>query len=939
MSTKKKTSQKRNIKASSKKRKIDFKGTSEFKKFKNKFKTGNVGEKILTIIMLFIVLIFIAGISFVIYIVIAAPDFDIERLYTKESSIIYDASGNEIARLGTENRERVSYDDLPEVFIDALVATEDSRYFQHNGVDMARFLKATIGQVLGQSGAGGASTLTMQIAKQRFNGNEASGIKGIIRKFSDIYISIFKLEKNYTKEQIIEYYVNIPGLGSGTYGIEQAAQTYFGKSISEVNLSEAALLAGLFQAPTAYNPFNSVSKAEARRNQVLNLMQRHGYITKEECDLAKQIKVEDLIIKGNSSKNRYQGFINTVVEEVEKRTGKNPYLVSMKINSTMMADKQDVINDIYNGITYTWPNDAIQAGIAVTDAKTGAIVAIGTGRNQGERVYNYATMINRHPGSSAKPIFDYGPAIEYLNWSTGTTIVDDVYTYSNGGYIKNWDNSYKGIMTAKTALAASRNIPALQAFQAVNQSDINKFVTGLGITPEYEKGSTYINESHSIGGFNGVNPVQMSAAYGAFARGGVYIEPYSFTKVEFLDTGEIYTVTPEKRTVMSEATAYMINMILKYAVTSGNVTAGSKSGTDIASKTGTSTVDSSIKKAKGITENIIGDSWQMSYSPSYICAVWVGYDEITKEHYLTTSVGSKARKTLSKLLTAGIQPTNSTWEKPSTVVQATIELETIPLALASDYTPDNLKSTEYFKAGTVPDEVSTRFSQLENPTNLKAKSNNGAITLTWTGIKTPDAINNEYLTNYFKTGYKTFANKYLNKRIEYNNNYIGTIGYNVYVRNSSGTYTDLGFTTNTSYTYTGTVTDSTTFMVKSSYSIFKYNASSGITATITTDNGSEKEANTTTSISDNWKVELNGNNQMNVQEYINFLSLGEPPIKVIDNGSDITNSAKISTTCWDLNNNEISCNQMECSNSYSIQHTATINKKSKSVSRTLNAGC
>ena len=907
---------------------------SEFNKFKNKWKQSNIGEKILTLIMLVIVGVFICGIAFVVYIVISAPEFDIENLYTKEASIIYDAEGNEIARLGTENRERVTYDELPEVFIDALVATEDSRFFQHNGVDMARFLKATVGQLLGKSGAGGASTLTMQIAKQRFNGNEASGIKGIIRKFSDIYISVFKLEKNYTKEQLIEFYVNIPDLGSGSFGIEQASQTYFGKSISEVTLPEAAMLVGLFQAPTAYNPFNSVKKAEARRNQVLNLMQRHGYITAEECENAKATKVEDMINKGGKAKNKYQGFINTVVEEAKKRTGKNPYNVSMKIYSTMIPSKQDAVNDIYDGVSYTWPNDAIQAGIAVTDVDTGALIAVGTGRNKGELVYNYATMIKRHPGSSAKPIFDYGPAIEYLNWSTGTTIVDDQYTYSNGGYMKNWDNGYKGIMTAKTALAASRNIPALQAFQAVNQSDINKFVTGLGITPEYDKVG-YINESHSIGGFDGVNPLQMAAAYAAFARGGVFIEPYSFTRIEFLDTGEIYTVTPEKRTVMSEATAFMINMILKYAVDSNNITAGSKSGTDIASKTGTSTVDSAAIKANGIkASGVIGNSWQVTYSPKYVCAVWVGYDQlITKEHYLTSKVGGAARKKLSQILTKGIQESGYKWKKPSSVVSATIELETIPLALASNYTPDKLKSVEYFKSGTVPDEESFRFAQLANPTDLKANYTLGSVELTWSGIKTPNAIDVNYLTEYFKKGYKTFADKYLKKRLTYNEENIGTNGYHVYISNSSGGYTDLGFTTNTHYTYNGNITGTTTFLVKSSYSKFKSNMSSGVSIKIT------PTGDITPSATNNWKVELNGPSEMSVQEYYNFINSGATVVKITDSDYDVTINAKIATTCWDSNNEETSCETLDCNNSYTVQHTAFYNNKSKSVTRSLSTGC
>lgn len=918
------------IKKKAKKRRNAPKYNGVIGEFRKRFNKGSIMEKVLIVIMLILVFIFIIGFVFMIYIIISAPDFDVDNLYTKESSIIYDSEGNEIARLGTENRERVTYEDLPEVFIDALVATEDSRFFQHNGVDMARFIKATIGQLAGNSGAGGASTLTMQIVKQRYTSSAASGIQGIIRKFTDMYMALFKIEKNYTKEQIIEFYVNIPNLGSGSFGIEQAAQTYFGKSISDVNLAEAAMLAGIFQAPTAYNPYNNPEKADQRKNQVLNLMKRHGYITEEECETAKKMYIETLLNTGGKNKNRNQGFINTVVEEVLKRTGKDPYLVSMKIKSTMVQSKQDVINGIYSGEKFKWPNENLRAGVAVTDVKTGAIVAVGANRKNDERNYNYATMIKRHPGSSAKPIFDYAPAIEYLNWGTGQTIIDDKYTYSNGASIKNFDNGYKGIMTIKTALAGSRNIPALYTFQQLSQNQIKNFVTGLNITPEYENG--YINEAHSIGGFNGVNPLQMSAAYGTFARGGVYIEPYSFTEVEFLDSGETYTVTPEKRTVMSEATAFMINNILTYAVKANYVTAGSKSGTDVASKTGTSTVPASTKKYWGITVPIIGDSWQVTYTPEYSYAVWVGYDETNNKTYLTSSVGGGTKKQITKMLTSGLNSTNKTFTKPSSVVSAEIELETLPVQLASEFTPSSLRSVEYFKAGTAPDSISTRFSKLEDPTNLKASTidGTGLVTLSWTAAPTPDAVNDAYLTEYFNNGYKTWAEKYLNLRKEYNSANIGSFGYDVYIKNGSS-YTYLGFTTSPSYTYTGSINTETTFMVKSTYSIFKSNASNGITTTLKPLNNSTNEE---------IKVELNGNSTMSVAEYHQFIN-GNNPLKVTVNNEPITNGVKYETTCIEeLTGDECNHTSMDCTTSYILTHKAFYKGKySSSIQRTIKAGC
>lgn len=920
------------IKKRTKKTNIKSNDKGNLSAFKRRFKKGNLGEKILIIIMLILVSVFILGFAFAIYIVISAPDFDVNNLYTKEASIVYDSENNEIARLGTENRQRVTYDDLPEVFVDALVATEDSRFFQHHGVDLARFIKASIGQVLGQSGAGGASTLTMQIAKQRYSGYESSGIKGLVRKFTDMYMSVFKLEKTYTKEQLIEFYVNIPDLGSSAFGIEQAAQTYFNKSISEVNLAEAALLVGLFQAPSAYNPINYPEKAEARRNQVLNLMKRHGYINDEECEIAKSIKVKDMIYNGSRSNNKNIGFINTVVEEVIKRTGKNPYIVPMKIKSTMIQSKQDVLNDLYAGTNKNlkWPNEYIRAGVAVTDVNTGAIVAVGANRKNDERNYNYATMIKRHPGSSAKPIFDYGPAIEYLNWSTGQMVVDDEYTYSNGGYIKNWDNRYKGIMTIKTALASSRNIPALYAFQQLSQNQIKTFVTGLGITPEYENG--YINEAHSIGGFNGVNPLQMSAAYATFARGGVYIEPYSFTEIEFLDTGEIYTVTPEKRTVMSDSTAYMINAILTYAVKSGEVSAGSRSGTEVASKTGTSTIPAATKKGCTVKGDIIGDSWQVTYTPEYSYAVWVGYDENKGNTCLTSSAANTVKKAIVRQLTSKINSTNKIFTKPASVVTATIELETNPIQLASEYTPDNLKSVEYFKEGTVPDTESTRFSKLASPTNIKADyvSGTNIVTLKWNGIDTPDAVSDTFLDNYFKENYGVWAEKYLGKRKEYNSANIGNFGYDIYVNNGSG-YNYVAFSTGTTYTYTGTITNNTTFMVKSAYSIFKNNASDPITVTVNAINDNPDE---------NISVELNGASSMTVSEYYNFIK-NNKPLKVHSNNNDITDKASYTTTCLEeLTGEECNVTSMDCTTSYILTHKAIYNgKSSKTIQRTLKAGC
>ena len=395
---------------------------------KNKPKQKKVVNTILIIILSLGILVMLAGIVFMIYIAISSnPKFDAEKLDSSEPTVLYDANGEEFAKLGSEMRDKVTYDELPEVLVDAIIATEDSRFFQHNGFDAPRFLRASIGQVFGNSDAGGASTLSMQVVKNSLTSSIATGLDGVIRKFQDIYLSIFKLEKNYTKEQIIEFYVNNHNLGGNVYGVSQAARVYFNKDVEDLNLAEASIIAGMFQAPNAYRPVEeeNLEAVTKRRDTVLYLMERHGYITEEERDLASSISIESLVnynaSADTSGNSEYQGYIDTVVAEVEEKIGENPYTVSMQIYTNLDREKQDGLNRVMNGESYNWVNDVIQSGVTVLDSETGKIQAIGAGRNKtGVNTLNFATSdtIRRQPGSTAKPLFDYGPLIEYNNAST-----------------------------------------------------------------------------------------------------------------------------------------------------------------------------------------------------------------------------------------------------------------------------------------------------------------------------------------------------------------------------------------------------------------------------------------------------------------------------------------------------------------------------------------
>ncbi len=768
-------------------------------KVKNKPKQKKILNIIIIIILSLGILVMLLGIAFLAYVVIKAPKFDVSQLNEKEPSILYDINGNEFERLGTEMREKVTYDELPEVLVDAIVATEDSRFFQHNGFDAPRFLKASLGQLVGHSDAGGASTLSMQVIKNSFTSADDHGIKGIIRKFTDIYLSVFKLEKNYTKEQIIEFYVNNHNLGGNIYGVKQAALAYFNKDIGDLNLAEASIIAGMFKAPNLYKPTNTdnIKSVTRRRNTVLYLMERHGYITSEERQMATSIPVESLVDYNVSAQNglsKYQGYIDTVVDECIEKYKADPYTVSMKVYTNLDRSKQDGVDKVMNGESYTWANDTIQSGVSVLDSATGKILAIGAGRNKkGAKELNLATSdeIKRQPGSTAKPLFDYGPLIEYNNASTYgynnngnyKLFIDEPYSYTNGKSINNWDGTFMGAISMRKALSLSRNIPALKAFQQVDNKKIIEFVQNLGIEPEIENGK--IHEAHALGAFTGVNSLQMAAAYAAFSNGGYYNEPYSVSKVIFRDTGEEKKHEGVRRQAMSDSTAYMITSILDDVtlIGSGNLD-------KVAMKTGTTNFDEKTRKTLGMSDDAIRDSWTIGYTTKTVIGMWYGYTSATKElvnqglycHNLKCS--TQKDKLFAALAKEVFEKNKEEFKMPSSVVKLGIVAGSNPAKIAGAGYSGAI-TYEYFKKGSEPTSTQTTEENLAAPTNLKAvyNSNNNTVSLSWNAV-TPPSSTSSY----------------------------GTFGYNVYFNN-----TLLGFTSNTSFTVTNQSNPYGTYKVIAAY--------------------------------------------------------------------------------------------------------------------------
>lgn len=803
-------------------------------------------KKIVTFILILGILGVLAVTAFLGYIVLTAPKFNENDLKFQEQTIIYDLNGNIITTLAIQNekREIIGYDELPQVLVDAIIATEDSRFFQHNGVDLFRFMKAMVMQLLGQGDAGGASTLTMQTVKNMItkkDEQETNRIKKVIRKFQDVYLSVFKIEKKYSKEEILEIYVNDNYLGGGYYGVKEASKYYFGKNVSELTLPEAALIAGLFQLPDGNNPYKNIEGANKRRNLVLLYMYNHGYITEEEKELAKKIPVESLLVGSNNNENTYQGYIDVVLDEVQELTGNNPYKVPMKIYTTMERSIQDGINKVFaceKKDCWFWKNDKVQGGVAVVNVNTGAIAAVGAGRNKtGARQWNYATQAKKQPGSMAKPLFDYGPGIEYNNFSSYTLFNDEPWNYTNGPAVGNWDGKFEGLITTRRALQISRNVPALKAFQIVGGKNSQKFAYSLGLDVSYNSSSenyrviasgvdNAINEAYAIGGVaEGFTPLEIASAYSGFASGGYYTEPHSIIKIEYRETGEIVEFKYNKERVMKDSTAYIMNNILESAVTSGFNGGARVAGSHVAAKTGTTNYDEATMKKHHLPSYAVNDLWTVAYTSKYSIALWYGYEGVSASTY---NVSDGAKDSFMASVIKYIPKDTVGWRMPSSVVAVEVEKETWPAKLPSKYTPADMRITEYFVRGTQPTEASDRFAKINDVQNLKStKIDTNTVKLTW-DYDTPEVLTEEYITKYFTSSsvFGRDTKKLINNRLDYNKKNLGNVVFEIYNQIDEENTTLLDTVTDTSYTYIGY--GNVNLLVVARHEKFKANASNGI---------------------------------------------------------------------------------------------------------------
>ncbi|KOO49023.1 transglycosylase domain-containing protein [Viridibacillus arvi] len=678
------------------------------------------------------IVLFIAGAGLFAYYAATAPDLDEELLKDPVSSKFYDSDGKVFYTMGLEKREHVAYEDIPKDMRDAILATEDVRFFSHHGIDFYRLGGAILANLRHGFGAQGASTLTQQVIKNSFLQNE----KTLKRKAQEAYLAI-QLEREYTKEEIFEMYFNKVLMSGRIYGYGTASKYFYGKELKDLKLEEMALLAGMSQLPNAYNPFKYPENAEKRRNTVLGLMYQHKKITKEQMEEAKKVDVEVGLLPENKRKtvstSKYDAFIDVVLKELAENGDGKSLEEGINVYTTLDSSAQKVVESTMNSDIF--PTKEIQSGMAVVDTETGAIVAIGGGRNYGpERGLNYAEAIKNQPGSTMKPIMDYGPAIENLKYSTGQTITDEKMFYTGTSkQINNFDNLYKGDMTLREALYNSRNVPAVKLFKEVGVEKTKKFINNLGIEADE------IYESDAIGGGKiSLSPIEMAGAYAAFGNNGIYTTPHSIKKIVYRDGKTAKSYTPDPTPAMNDYTAYMVTDMLrdvlgpKYGASG---TAAAIPGLDIAGKTGTTNYGADEFQKYNLPESAVPDSWFAGYSSKYSISVWSGYTN--RKDPITTSDERLLPQRLFKTVMSQISANTTTpnFKKPNSVVEAKIVKGSKPLQLASSSTPADRTSTELFVKGTLPTKTAPveEVEKLDAPTDLKATFDGeaNAINLTW----------------------------------------------------------------------------------------------------------------------------------------------------------------------------------------------------------------
>ncbi|MBK4858107.1 1A family penicillin-binding protein [Enterococcus faecium] len=660
-----------------------------------------------------------------------------KKLDATVSSKLYTQDGELFEDLGAEKREKISANELPKTLEDAIVSVEDRRFYKHIGVDPIRIIGSALSNFT-SGGLQGGSTLTQQLIKLSFFSTSAED-QTLKRKAQEAWMAV-RLEQKKSKQEILTYYVNKVYMSNGLYGMETASEMYFGKKLSELSLPQTALLAGMPQAPSAYDPYVYPDQAKKRRDTVLYTMLQNEKISQTEYDQAVNVPVTDglqELTQSDDNTKIVDNYVKEVINEVQEKTDKNVYTDGLEIYTNLDLDAQKKLYDIVNTDQYvSYPDDEMQVASTLIDTNTGKVKAQIGGRHIAEDVTlgnNLAVNTSRDFGSTMKPVTDYGPAFEYLKYSTGKTITDAPYNYEGTSTpVGNWDNQYMGTITLRQALYLSRNVPAVKLFNEVGSDKVASFLKNLGI--EYST----IHQSNAISSNTeeqdrtkyGASSLKMAAAYAAFANGGTYYKPQYVNKIVFQD-GTEETYEPDGKTAMSPETAYMITDILKDTITEGTGTNAQIAGLYQAGKTGTSNYTDDEYAKLGISSGVYPDILFAGYTPNYSISVWTGYNKkmtpVTSE---SSHVASDVYRELMQYVSANV--TNTDWEMPSGLIRVGGELyyKDQYTARSNAITPSTtIPSSSYVQTpGSSTTETTTQSSSSTSQSESTAESSKESTT-------------------------------------------------------------------------------------------------------------------------------------------------------------------------------------------------------------------
>lgn len=642
-------------------------------------------------------------------------DFDVYRITgCDRTSIIYDGQSDVATRLhGVQDRTWVSISELQPSTVYAFISAEDARFFEHEGVDVIRIAGAIVADIKAGSYVQGASTISQQLIKLSHLTSE----KTISRKAEEAALA-YEMERQYSKGDILEMYLNYVYFGGGYYGIEAAAEGYFGVHASDLTLDQSAMLAGILKSPSGYAPHINYAASINRRNNILRLMRDYGYITDDEKKQASARRPTILHDKNEEYSGYYTDAVTKSAAALMGITVDELIRGGYSIYSAMDSDIQHYCEEMFkNGELF--PAEDSEAAIVVLEPSTGMVVAMVGGRSYtGGISFNRATDIRRQPGSVIKPVIAYAPAFEYLNYTAADMILDEETTFAD--YTpSNYGNKYYGWVTVREAVTKSLNVPAVKTLSEVGVERAKDFAKRCGIEFDDKDDSLAL----ALGGFTyGVSPLQIAGAYSCFASGGIYNTPTLIKKITDRNGLTVYEYRQDSRRVMSEANAYILTSMLKSVVTEGTGHRLNTLDIPIAGKTGT------VGLANGNR-----DAWMAGYTPEYTAVVWQGYDSDRLGLLPSSATGGTYPALMLYELFNHIYPDGRSgdFEKPESVKQYSIDAKTLKkqhkVVLANAMTPQSSRVTEYFTEETAPEDVSGYWAVPGSAQNLLAVREEGGV--------------------------------------------------------------------------------------------------------------------------------------------------------------------------------------------------------------------